>query len=53
MKKKKLIGMIAGISATVLTLGALGGCALWYYRLPKFHDVNIELGQPLPPMSLS
>lgn len=25
MKKKMLIGMIAGISATVLTLGALGG----------------------------
>ena len=51
MKKKMLIGMIAGISATVLTLGALGGCALWYYRLPKFHDVTIELGQPLPPVS--
>lgn len=51
MKKKKLIGMIAGISATALTLGALGGYALWHYRLPKFHDVTIELGQPLPPVS--
>lgn len=50
MKKKKLIGMIAGISATALTLGALGGYTLWHYRLPKFHDVTIELGQPLPPV---
>ena len=51
MKKKKLIGMIAGISATALTLGALVGYSLWHYRLPKFHDVTIELGQPLPPVS--
>ena len=48
MKKKLLVGIVAGASAAVLALGAMGGFTLWHYRLPKFHDVTIELGQPLP-----
>ena len=50
MKKKLLIGIIAGASAAVLAIGTMGGYTLWHYRLPKFHDVTIELGQPLPPV---
>lgn len=49
MKKKKLIPIIGGTAAVVLTLGALGGYSAWHYQQPKFHDLTIELGQPLPP----
>ena len=48
MNKKLLIGGIAG--AALLTFGALSGYTLWHYRLPKFHDVTLELGEPLPPV---
>ena len=50
MKKKKLIPIIGGAAAAVLTLGALGGYSAWHYQQPKFHDLTIELGQPLPPV---
>lgn len=48
MKKKVLIGIIAGASATLVALVTLGGYTLWHFQLPKFHDVTMELGQPLP-----
>lgn len=51
MKKKLLVGIIAGASAAVLAFGALGGYTLWHYKQPKFHDVTIELGEPLPPVA--
>lgn len=51
MRKKALIGVIASACAAVLALGAVGGYALWRYRLPKFHDVTLELGAPLPSVS--
>lgn len=50
MKKKTLISIIGGAAAAVLTLGALGGYSAWHYQQPKFHDLTIELGQPLPPV---
>ena len=49
MKKRKLIPIIGGAAAVVLTLGALGSYSAWHYQQPKFHDLTIELGQPLPP----
>lgn len=49
MKKRILIPIICGTAAVVLTLGALGGYSAWHYQQPKFHDLTIELGQPLPP----
>lgn len=49
MKKRKLIPIIGGAAAAVLTLGALGSYSAWHYQQPKFHDLTIELGQPLPP----
>lgn len=45
MKKKMLIGAISVLSAGLV---ALGGYTLWHYRLPKFHDVTMELGETLP-----
>lgn len=48
MKKKVLVGIVAGASAAVLAFGALGGYTLWHYQQPKFHDLTIELGEPLP-----
>ncbi len=50
MKKKVLIGAIAGAAAVLLTFGALSGYTVWYSRLTKFRDVTVELGQPLPPV---
>ena len=50
MKKKKLLPMIGGAAAVVLALGCLGGYSIWHYQQPKFHDLTIELGQPLPPV---
>ena len=51
MKKKVLIGLIAGLSALLVAVGGLGGYTLWHYKLPKFHDVTLELGEPLPPVT--
>ena len=51
MKKKLLVGILAGASAAVLTFGALCGYTLWYDAQPKFHDVTIELGEPMPPLT--
>lgn len=51
MKKKILIGVVAGATAAVLAFGAMGGYTLWHYRLPKFHDVTLELGEQLPPVA--
>ena len=48
MKKKTLVGIIVGLSVLLVTMGALGGYTLWYDAQPKFHDVTIELGSPLP-----
>ena len=48
MKKKILIPIISGAAAVVLGLGALGGYTAWHYQQPKFHDLTIELGEPLP-----
>lgn len=50
MKKKKLLPMIGGAAAVALALGCLGGYSIWRYQQPKFHDLTIELGQPLPPV---
>lgn len=50
MNKKLLIGGIAGFGAALLTFGGFSGYTLWHYRLPKFHDVTLELGEPLPPV---
>lgn len=50
MKKKKLVPIIGGAAAAILALGALGGYSAWHYQQPKFHDLTIELGQPLPPV---
>lgn len=50
MKKRILIPIISAAAATVLALGALGGYSIWHYQQPKFHDLTIELGQPLPPV---
>ena len=49
MKKRKLIPIIGGAAAFVLALGALCCHTAWHYQQPKFHDLTIELGQPLPP----
>ena len=46
--KKKWIGILAGATATVLTLGGLVGYTLWHDAQPKFHDVTVELGSRLP-----
>lgn len=48
MKKKRLIGIIAGLAALLVVMGALGGYTLWHYNQPKFHDVTVELGVPMP-----
>ena len=50
MKKKKLLPIICGVAAAALVLSALGGYFAWHYQQPKFHDLTIELGQPLPPV---
>lgn len=50
MKKRILIPIISGAAAIILALGALGGYTAWHYQQPKFHDLTIELGQPLPPV---
>ena len=50
MKKKVWIPIISGGAALVLALGGLVGYASWHYHQPKFHDLTIELGQPLPPV---
>lgn len=60
----KLTGKICGffkgkygnsvIAAIAVALAVLIGCGCYNYRLaqkPKFHDVTIELGQPLPEIS--
>ena len=51
MKKKLLIPIISGSAALALTLALSGlvGYSSWQYHQPKFHDLTIELGQPLPP----
>lgn len=46
--KKKWIGILAGATATVLTLGGLVGYTLWHDAQPKFQDVTMELGSRLP-----
>lgn len=51
MKKKILIGVIIGLSVLLVALAALSGYTLWHYRLPKFHDLTIELGEQLPPVT--
>lgn len=48
MKKKSLILLISGAAAATLALGALGGYSYWHYQQPKFHDLTIELGEPMP-----
>ena len=51
MKKNLLIPIISGSAALALTLALSGlvGYSSWQYHQPKFHDLTIELGQPLPP----
>lgn len=51
MKKKIWIPIVSGAAALVVTFGALVGYASWHYQQPKFHDLTIELGQPLPPVA--
>lgn len=55
MKKflKSTPGIICCIALSVLLLAAAGLCGYtyWHYQLVKFHDVTIELGQPLPDIS--
>ena len=60
----KLTGKVSGFfkskygnvvfTAIAVALAVLIGCGCYNYRLslnPKFHDVTIELGQPLPEIS--
>ena len=48
MKKKTIIGIIVGLAVLLVVMGALGGYTLWHYKQPKFHDLTIELGVPMP-----
>lgn len=45
-------GKICTVIGIILLVGCLifGGLILWYYAQPKFADVTVELGQPMPPM---
>ncbi len=49
MKKKILIPIICGAAAAIVSLGALIGYCAWRDQQPKFQNLTIELGQPLPP----
>ena len=46
-------GRACVILAAVLLLAGLagGGYALWLYRQPKFHNLTMELGSPMPGVS--
>ena len=50
MKKTTRISIIGGAAAIALVLGCLSGYFIWRYQQPKFHDLTIELGQPMPPV---
>lgn len=51
MKKRMILIGAAALLLVLVVGGILGGYSAWYYRQPKFRDVTMELGQPLPPVS--
>ena len=50
MKKRIVLIVLASVLALAL-VGLMGGYTLWHYNQPKFHDMTVELGQPLPGLS--
>lgn len=47
MKKRFLLIVLVSVLVLGL-LGAMGGYTYWHYQQPKFQDLTLELGQPLP-----